>query len=67
MVLLERWVLAHERAAGEPGSPGSPAHLPRRPSLFESARSLEVPVIYKRTARAPPCASSPRRRLHAAH
>jgi hypothetical protein len=50
MVLLERWVLAHERAAVlDFGSPSSPAQLPRRPSLFESARSLEVPVIYKRT------------------
>jgi hypothetical protein len=48
MVLLERWVLAHERAAAL-DVPSSPTQLPRRPSLFESARSLEVPVIYKRT------------------
>ena len=48
MVLLERWVLAHERAASDGSCPASPT---RRPSLFESARSLEVPVIYKRTVR----------------
>jgi hypothetical protein len=57
MVLLERWTLAHERTAADVGSPGSPSSLPRRPSLFESARSLEVPVIYKRTARADTAAS----------
>jgi hypothetical protein len=57
MVLLERWTLAHERTAVDVGSPGSPSSLPRRPSLFESARSLEVPVIYKRTARAHTAAS----------
>ena len=51
MVLLERWAFAHERA--QPDGAHSPT-AQRRPSLFESARSLEVPVIYKRTARAPP-------------
>jgi hypothetical protein len=56
LVLLERWTFAHERAAAtDSGSPGTSPHatLARRPSLFESARSLEAPVIYKRTVRHP--------------
>ena len=62
LVLLERWTFAHERAAAaEASSPGTSPHaaLARRPSLFESARSLEAPVIYKRTVRfAVACASA---------
>lgn len=51
LTLLERWVWAHEPVATSEGTQGDAASSPRtssRPSLFESERSLEVPVIYKR-------------------